>query len=77
MIFPYVYLNFTDQKIISSSFYYPTRLVPSDSRFEIYIARLDTRLELKCNSFCTPARVAINNHLKNFRLFETIYDKSR
>ena len=32
----------------------------------IYPACLDTRLELKCNSFCTPARVAINNHSKSF-----------
>ena len=32
----------------------------------IYPVRLDTRFELKCNLFCTPARVAINNHSKSF-----------
>ena len=34
----------------------------------IYPVRLDTQIELKCNSFCTPARVAIKNHLKSFRI---------
>ena len=61
---------FPTRFIIQLALCHPTRVL-------IYLARLDTRLELKCNSLCTPARVAINNHLKNFRLFETIYDKSR
>ena len=53
MIFPHVYLNFTDQETISNSFYYPTRLMSSDLRYDL--ARLDTRLELKYNSFCTSS----------------------
>ena len=36
------------------------------TRVMIYPVRLDTQLELKCNSFCTPSRVAINNHSKSF-----------
>ena len=36
-------------------------------RIIIYPARLDTRVELKCNWFCTPTRVAIGNHWKGFR----------
>ena len=58
-------LNITDQKTISSSFNHPSRVVSSDSLNMICPARLDTRLELKCNSLCTPGRVVINNHSKS------------
>ena len=40
-------------------------LKSSDSRYNC-LACLDTRLELKCISFCTPARGAINNRLESF-----------
>ena len=39
--------------IIQLALCHPTRAL-------IYLTRLDTRLELKYNSFCTPARVAIH-----------------
>ena len=37
----------------------------------IYPARLVTRLELKCNSFCTPARAAIINHSKSVSIIRS------
>ena len=71
MNFPHVYLNFTDQKTISSLFYHQFKLC-HPTRVIIYLALIDTRLELKCNSFCTSDRVAIDNHLNRFQLFKTI-----
>ena len=65
MIFPHVHLNFTDQKTISSSFYHPTRVMSSDSLYDLsssswYSTRIKMQLVLH------PTRVAINNHSKSF-----------
>ena len=51
-----------------SSFYYLTCVVSSRLRYFIRFAgaRLVARLELKCNSFCIPTRVAISNYQKSF-----------
>ena len=42
------------------------------ARFITHLALCHSRLELKCNSFCTPfripARVAINNHSNSFSI---------
>ena len=69
MIFPHVYLNFTDQKTISSSFYHPIRVMSSDSFYDLSTSSwYSTRT--KMHSFCTPARVAINNHSKSFPIIQ-------
>ena len=65
MIFSTCIFNFTDQKTISSSFYHPSRVMSFDSLNMICPARLDTRLKLKRNYLCTPARAVINNHSKS------------
>ena len=46
---------------------YPARFITQlvlchPTRVMIYPAHLGTRLELRCNSFCTLAQVVINNH---------------
>ena len=59
--------NFTYQKTLSSSFYYPTHLC-DPTRVMICPASLVTWLALKCNLFCIPTRVAISNYSKSFSI---------
>ena len=59
-------------KILRIRKLYPTRfitqLVLCATRIMICPARLVTRLELKCNSFCIQTRVAISNYSKSFSI---------
>ena len=63
MIFPHVYLNFTCQETLPSSLYHPTRIM-------VFLTPHVTWLELKCNSFYTPAREAISNYSKIYSIIQ-------